>query len=120
MKQHAKPGGRKMREPRTTEALADFEALQAQLTKMRAEFEKLTEAVADGLDDTRGKARKILHDAKEYANQAKDYAVNAKDYARDRAYAAEHAVEDTVKDHPLSTLAVAAAVGVMIGALLRR
>ncbi len=109
-----------MRESRTTESLADFEALQAQLTKMRAEFEKLTEAVADSLDDTRGKARKILHDAKEYANQAKDYAVNAKDYARDRAYAAEHAVEDKVKDHPLSMLAVAAGVGFVIGAILRR
>ncbi|MBM3508245.1 MAG: DUF883 family protein [Alphaproteobacteria bacterium] len=109
-----------MREARTTDAAERLEALQAQLTKLRTEFEKLTEAVTDGLDETRGKARKILTDAKEYAAQAKDYAVHAKDYARDRAYAAEHAVEDTVKDHPLSTLMVAAGVGFVIGALMRR
>ena len=69
---------------------------------------------------TRGKAKRILADAKEYASQAKDYAVNAKDHARERAYAAEHAVEDQVKDHPLTTLAVVAGIGFAVGVLLRR
>lgn len=96
--------------------------------KLREDLDKLTESVTDGIRTTKGTAKNVYEDAREYATtaavQAKDYvrenAVHAKEYAVDHGKELEQMIEAKVKERPLTAILVAAGIGLIAGAMLRR
>lgn len=93
---------------------------QAQLTRMQAEIDRLRQQLAD-TGETLGDAatnagRHGLASLRDAYEQARVYG----DAARHRAGEATGKARDQVKAHPLSTLAGAFVVGVILGALMGR
>lgn len=93
---------------------------QAQLSRMQAEIDHLRQQLAsttEALGETATNAGRYgmagLRDAYEHARQYGDA-------ARHRAGEATGMARDQVKAHPLSTIAGAFAVGVILGALVGR
>jgi ElaB/YqjD/DUF883 family membrane-anchored ribosome-binding protein len=69
----------------------------------------LAQKVADATAGAQELAGKVADQAREYGDQAQEAVKNFKPY-----------VEKSVKEQPMATLAVAAAIGVVLGALWKR
>jgi ElaB/YqjD/DUF883 family membrane-anchored ribosome-binding protein len=69
----------------------------------------LAQKVADATAGAQELAGKVADQAREYGDQAQEAVKNFKPY-----------VEKSLKEQPMATLAVAAAIGVVLGALWKR
>lgn len=96
---------------------ADTERLENDLRQVVNEAENLIAEVAatagNGFDDVRDRVEERLHSAKMTLGEAKEAIT-------ERARHAATATEEYVGDHMWQSLAAAAAVGVVIGMLIRR
>ena len=91
-------------------AQTDFEALMAQLAVLRHDIAKLTGSVA-ALAERRG--RRMATDMTEGVSEALHYVER-------KGSGAEAELEKSVATHPLMALAIAAGIGLLIGAVMRR
>ena len=98
------------RDPNSAELTADYEALLAQLTAMRAEMTKLASQIATSATE-RGAAMSDtvtqgMHDARAYAGR--------------KSHEADRQIEQAVAANPYVALGLAAGLGLLLGALTRR
>jgi ElaB/YqjD/DUF883 family membrane-anchored ribosome-binding protein len=94
----------------TTPEAPDLAALMADLAKLRDEVSRLaTEAKARATE--RGEA---------VAEDIEAAAAEARDYAERKAKEADKAIHAAVVDNPYLALGIAAGIGLLLGAILRR
>jgi ElaB/YqjD/DUF883 family membrane-anchored ribosome-binding protein len=95
----------------------DFDVVRAELNQLRADVQALGETLAKATDGLKGAARKkaerVVHDIEAGAEDAYEQIAE-----QGRRYA--NVLEQKISEHPLGTMALALAVGVVLGRLLDR
>lgn len=91
-------------------AATDYDEVVAQLSALREDMAKLAQTVT-GIAERRG--RGLATDIAEGVSEATDYVER-------RGHSAEAELERTVAAHPFVSLGLAAAAGLLVGALSRR
>ncbi len=91
----------------------DLDALHVQLANLRSEIEDLADTLATGFGQARAGAKEAVGEGKEFVGRMQNL-------GRDRVHAADQTLEHAARERPLTTVLVAAAIGFLIGALLRR
>lgn len=90
------------------------EQLIEHISRLMAEAEAM---IAGPVTDA---ARSRLADVKERLEEARDQLTAAYGRARRSVVAGAKYTDETIRDHPYQSLAVALGIGVLVGALLRR
>ncbi len=91
-------------------AAADYDEVVAQLSALREDMAKLAQTVT-GIAERRGRG---------FAADIAQGVSEATDYVERRGQSAEAELERTVVAHPFVSLGLAAAAGLLVGALSRR
>ena len=95
----------------------DFASVRAELNQLRSDVQALGETIAKASDGLKGavrkKAERVVGDLEGSAEDAYEHLAE-----EGRRYA--NAVEKKMSEHPIGTMVVALAVGVVLGRLLDR
>lgn len=97
------------------------EAMDREFESLKGDVSKLTQQVADLLSETGSRAyRRARKNLDGVITDASDKGQEAVDAVRDVTSTIGDAVEDAVYKRPVTTLAMAAGIGFLIGAIWRR
>lgn len=95
----------------------DFEAVRAELNQLRADVQALGETLAKATNGLRGAVR---HKAERIAGDIETTAEDAYEHLAEEGRRYANVIEQKVSEHPLGTMVVALAIGVVLGRLLDR
>lgn len=96
---------------------AEFDSLRADFTQLRADLANLTKAIADL---TAQKATDRFGDLKQAGEKVQQRLHKAVDDADSLRHSGVNALEQQINEHPLTTIALAFSVGLLIGTAARR
>ena len=95
----------------------DFDAVRAELIQLRSDVQALGETIARaGNGFKRAVRKKVAHVAEDLEGSAGD----AYEHLAEEGRRYANAIEEKMSEHPLGTMVVALAVGVVLGRLLDR
>lgn len=99
-------------------------SIEDQIEQMRNDISSLAKVLSDRSADARKEVKSRVHSAKDQAEaNLTDLLANGEDLLADlrKRYAVgERQLRENVREHPLATIGIAAAAGLLLAALLRR
>ncbi|MDO9414972.1 glycine zipper domain-containing protein [Pararhizobium sp.] len=99
-------------------------SLEEQIEQIRSDISSLAKVLSDRGAETSKEVKARARDARDTAEAGfSDLLANSEDLIADlrsRYASTEKQIRDNVREHPLATIGIAAAAGILLAALLRR